>query len=90
MNQNRRTFSDKNIKHVLIILCKVYWNPGSSELFLDLVKKLTGSALSSDAWVHELNQDTEELIKTEKDEYEKAVASGAPKGDVEEKNKNSY
>ena len=55
----------------------------SSERFLDLVEKLCGSPLSSDAWVHELNQDTEQLIKEEKEEYEKAVASGAPTGDVD-------
>jgi hypothetical protein len=67
-------------------LAEVYWKPGNSEAFLDLVEKLTGSPLSSDAWVEELQTPVEEAVKEERKEYDAAVAKGpaiAPGSDVD-------
>ena len=57
-------------------LTEVYWQPGNGEAFLDLVERLTGSALSSDAWIAELGVDLEERVAREKKEYEAAVETG--------------
>jgi hypothetical protein len=35
-------------------LSEVYWRPGNSAAFLDLVQQLTGAPLTADAWVAEL------------------------------------
>ena len=67
-------------------LAEGYWKPGNSEAFLDLVEKLTGSPLSSDAWVEELQTPVEEAVKEERKEYDAAVAKGpaiAPGSDVD-------
>ena len=39
-------------EHVGEELREVYWKPGNSESFMDLVRKLTGKPLAADAWVH--------------------------------------
>jgi Zn-dependent oligopeptidase len=57
-------------------LAEVYWKPGNSAAFLDLVEKLTGSPLSADAWVHKLQEDTEAVVASEHAAYEKAVKEG--------------
>lgn len=64
-------------------LSKAYWAPGSSEVFLEIVERLTGAPLSGDAWVNSLEQDIDELVKDEKKEYDLAVASGAPDGEID-------
>ena len=51
-------------------LAKSYWQPGNSEPFLSLVKNLTGSPLTGDAWVNELKQSVEDVLKDEKKKYE--------------------
>ena len=38
-------------EHVGKELAEVYWKPGNSENFMDLVLKLTEKPLSADAWV---------------------------------------
>eukprot|EP00980_Cylindrotheca_fusiformis_P008885 scaffold1900_cov123-Cylindrotheca_fusiformis.AAC.11 len=50
-----------------------YWKYGNSRTFLELVKELTGKELSGDAWVAELQQDVEELVASEKKDYEKSI-----------------
>mmetsp|Transcript_33260 Transcript_33260/g.77817 ORF Transcript_33260/g.77817 Transcript_33260/m.77817 type:complete len:359 (+) Transcript_33260:1088-2164(+) len=59
-------------------LTSAYWKPGNSRMFLDLVKELTGAPLTGDAWVAELGEDIEELVKGEKKEYEWGVAQPNP------------
>eukprot|EP00546_Thalassionema_frauenfeldii_P020638 CAMPEP_0178907646 /NCGR_PEP_ID=MMETSP0786-20121207/7485_1 /TAXON_ID=186022 /ORGANISM="Thalassionema frauenfeldii, Strain CCMP 1798" /LENGTH=645 /DNA_ID=CAMNT_0020579465 /DNA_START=94 /DNA_END=2031 /DNA_ORIENTATION=+ len=54
------------------LLTEAYWRPGNSEPFLDLVKKCTGSSLTGNAWIAELEQDLEDLLKEEKEAYDKA------------------
>lgn len=49
-------------KEVGPTLTSAYWKPGNSEMFLDLVKNLTGSGLTGDAWVRKLKEDIEELV----------------------------
>ena len=50
-----------------------YWKYGNKKTFLDLVKDFTGSELSGDAWVAELKQSVEDMIASEKEEYEKSI-----------------
>lgn len=56
-------------------------------MFLELVKRLTGAPLTGDAWVKELGEDLESLIKHERQEYEWAVGQPHPakqsSGDVD-------
>lgn len=53
-------------------LAEVMWKPGNSEAFLDLVDRLTGNPLSSDAWVAALRQPLDELLIEEKEAYQEA------------------
>ena len=55
------------------LLTEAYWKPGNSEPFLSLVEKCTGAPLTGDAWIAELNQDLDELLKEEKEAYEKSL-----------------
>ena len=57
-----------------------YWRPGNSEPFLGLVERLTGHALTGDAWVNMLKQPVEELLVEEKLAYEKMTKAIAAKG----------
>ena len=57
-------------------LTAAYWTPGNGDAFLDLVQRLTGKALGSDAWVAELEEDLEAKVVREKADYEAAVAAG--------------
>lgn len=59
-------------------LSKEMWAAGNSEAFLDLVEGLTGSPLSSDAWVESLRQPLDELLKEEKVAYENEMEDDAP------------
>jgi hypothetical protein len=55
-------------------MTKSYWVYGNSRPFLDLVKDLTGIELSGDAWVKELKQEIEEVVASEKKDYDKSIA----------------
>ena len=55
------------------LLTEAYWKPGNSEPFLSLVEKCTGAPLTGDAWIAELNQDLDELLKEEKQAYETSL-----------------
>jgi hypothetical protein len=48
-----------------------YWNCGNSEMFLDLVKNLTGKDLSSDAWVQDLQEEVDAKVASDRELYEK-------------------
>ena len=79
--QTRKHFKDKygylvDNPQVGADLSEVYWHPGNSESFLSLVQKLTGTPLSSDAWVEELQEDLEGCVERERAEYEAAIAKG--------------
>jgi hypothetical protein len=50
-------------------LTKAYWECGNSRPFLDIVKDLTGSDLSGDAWVDSLNESVEEFVTREEKDY---------------------
>ncbi|KAI9206249.1 oligoendopeptidase [Polychytrium aggregatum] len=57
-------------------LKNVYWAPGNSEMFLDLVKKLTGKPLSGDAWIHELEVPLEQKLESERKGYQEGLKAG--------------
>jgi len=54
-------------------LANVYWKPGNSEAFLDLVQALTGKPLTGEAWVSALGKDLTKLIEEEEVDYGKAL-----------------
>lgn len=56
-------------------LTRSYWRPGNSEMFLDLVHKLTGKPLSGDPWIEALNENLETLLAKEEKEYTAALAA---------------
>lgn len=55
---------------------QAYWAPGNGAAFLDLVKGLTGAPLTGDAWVHVLEEATEDKVQKEKSAYEAALKLG--------------
>lgn len=57
---------------------KAYWEPGNSEMFLDLVQSLTGKALTGDAWVSALKKPVADKLVSEKVDYDAAVQKPAP------------
>ncbi|KAI9337274.1 oligoendopeptidase [Obelidium mucronatum] len=57
-------------------LKSVYWVPGNSRMFLDLVKEMTGEELSGDAWLEALRVPTEVKIASEKAAYFEALEKG--------------
>ena len=58
-------------------LAEAYWRPGNSEQFLDLVAGLTGKPLDAEAWVGVLKTPLDELVKSERADYDAAVAAAA-------------
>ncbi|KAI8830928.1 oligoendopeptidase [Chytriomyces cf. hyalinus JEL632] len=57
-------------------LKEIYWQSGNSRMFLDLVKEMTGSDLSGDAYIEMLEQNVDDLVKEEKVAYADALAKG--------------
>lgn len=55
-------------------ITQAYWNCGNSRPFLEIVKELTGSELSGDAWISVLNETVEDKVARERKEYEEALA----------------
>ena len=49
---------------------EAYWKPGNSEPFLSLVDNLTGAPLTGQAWVKELKQSVDDVMKEEKVKYD--------------------
>jgi hypothetical protein len=66
------------------LLTEAYWRPGNSEPFLGLVEKCTGAPLTGDAWIDELKQDLGDLLKEEKEAYEKALAESSCAANVKD------
>eukprot|EP00956_Cyclotella_meneghiniana_P004313 scaffold5294_cov72-Cyclotella_meneghiniana.AAC.20 len=58
-------------------ISEAYWKPGNSEPFLGLVETLTGEPLTGQAWINDLNQSVEDLLKEEKAAYDKKRAECA-------------
>lgn len=58
-------------------LAENYWKPGNSEPFLSLVENLTGAPLTGEAWVNELKQSVEDVLKEEKVKYDSKRAECA-------------
>merc|ERR1711871_599980 len=61
-------------------LASVYWHPGNSVPFLELVQKLTGAPLTGDAWVKVLREDVASVLKSEQADYEAAVKAVEAEG----------
>ncbi|KAJ3028000.1 UNVERIFIED_CONTAM: hypothetical protein HDU68_002682 [Siphonaria sp. JEL0065] len=61
-------------------LKEIYWQPGNSSMFLDLVKEMTGEDLSGDAWIEMLEENVDELVVSERKAYEEAVKAGPKYG----------
>jgi len=59
----------------------VYWRPGNSRVFLDLVQEMTGAPLTGDAWVADLKQPLAELLSEEKKAYDAGLAVAAGRTD---------
>ena len=55
-------------------LADVYWAPGNSVGFLELVERMTGAPLKADAWVDTLRVPLEERLASERAAYDAAVA----------------
>lgn len=53
-----------------------YFRAGNTRGFLPLVEELTGSPLSADAWVADLETDIDAAVAQAKKDYEAAVAAG--------------
>ena len=81
VHQTRKHFQDKygrivDNPEVGKDLAEVYWSPGNSAQFLDLVQKLTGAPLSSASWVAKLRESTDAVVTSERAAYEEAVRVG--------------
>lgn len=59
-----------------LVVVQTYWAPGNGAAFLDLVAALTGAPLTGDAWVHVLEETTEDKVRKEKSGYEGALKLG--------------
>eukprot|EP00611_Tribonema_gayanum_P015560 TRINITY_DN2741_c0_g1_i1.p1 TRINITY_DN2741_c0_g1~~TRINITY_DN2741_c0_g1_i1.p1 ORF type:complete len:644 (+),score=223.31 TRINITY_DN2741_c0_g1_i1:81-2012(+) len=59
-------------------LTDIYWRPGNSRAFLDLVEELTGAPLSGDAWVAALEETVDAKVASERKEYEWASTQPDP------------
>ncbi|CAD7929045.1 unnamed protein product [Amoebophrya sp. A25] len=54
-------------------LTESYWRCGNSEMFLNLVEKLTGKPLVADAWVRDLSEDMETKVTEAKKSYDRVL-----------------
>lgn len=86
MHQNRAAFRKMLGVHDLADRPEVgawladgYFQWGNTRGFLPLVERLTGSPLSADAWVAELDTDVEEAVARQKEDYDNALAAGGAK-----------
>lgn len=53
-----------------------YWKDGNTVPYLKMVERVTGEPLSAEAWVEELEQPLEEVLKLEKADYVAALRAG--------------
>jgi len=56
-------------------LTEAYWQPGNSEMFLDLVQALTKKPLTGEAWIADLKEPLESVVESERVEYAAATAT---------------
>ena len=64
-------------------LADVYWRPGNSVPFLDLVEKLTGKPLSGDPWLAALAVPLEDHVAAERADYDAFVGGAKANGPVD-------
>ena len=70
-------------------LKEAYWECGNSKPFLQIVKDLTGSDLTGDAWVDALKEDLEDHIAKEKKEYSEMIDKCKAEEEAPEEKKDS-
>lgn len=75
VHQTRKFFLEKygyltDNPHIGPELTEAYWRCGNSELFLDLVERLTGKPLTADSWVAEISEPVGEKVASERKNYE--------------------
>ena len=51
-----------------------YWKCGNSKNFLDIVKDLTGTELTGDAWTESLQESVDDKVARQRKEYDEALA----------------
>lgn len=78
VHQTRRFFKERDgyivdNPKVGPTLTKNYWQCGNSRAFLDIVRDLTGTVLSGEAWVDALQESVEDKIERERKEYGEAL-----------------
>ncbi|KAI8612484.1 oligoendopeptidase [Chytriomyces sp. MP71] len=61
-------------------LKNIYWQCGNSKAFLSLIKEMTGSELSGDAWLDTLRVSVEDKLTKEKEDYFVGLERGAKYG----------
>lgn len=64
-------------------LTEAYWKCGNAEMFLDLVKNLTGEPLTSNSWVADLAETMEDKVKAERELYEAMTQNEDGRGRLE-------
>eukprot|EP01060_Flectonema_neradi_P012246 TRINITY_DN1912_c0_g1_i1.p1 TRINITY_DN1912_c0_g1~~TRINITY_DN1912_c0_g1_i1.p1 ORF type:complete len:649 (+),score=138.63 TRINITY_DN1912_c0_g1_i1:68-1948(+) len=82
VHQNRSHFLKKygfltDNEHIGPDLREAYWKAGSSEPFLNLVEKFTGTPLSADAMVEAISKPLNDRLERQKALYEKGLKEGA-------------
>eukprot|EP00521_Asterionellopsis_glacialis_P016612 CAMPEP_0195294444 /NCGR_PEP_ID=MMETSP0707-20130614/15012_1 /TAXON_ID=33640 /ORGANISM="Asterionellopsis glacialis, Strain CCMP134" /LENGTH=649 /DNA_ID=CAMNT_0040355425 /DNA_START=84 /DNA_END=2033 /DNA_ORIENTATION=- len=86
VHQTRKYFKEKygyivDNPNVGPTLSKAYWECGNSRPFLEIVKELTGTDLSGEAWTNALKETVEDKIKSEKKEYDDMLVKLAKEGE---------
>ena len=66
-------------------LAEIYWRPGNSCSFLDLVREMTGAPFSADALVEEVSRSADEAVRqaAEAVENERAIPPGPSAVDLD-------
>jgi oligoendopeptidase F len=70
--------------HVGPTLRDAYWECGNSKNFLNLVRDLTGSDLSGEAWTSSLQESVEDKISRQRQEYDQALLQQSISSDKEQ------
>jgi oligoendopeptidase F len=88
VHQTRHYFHQKfgfivDNPHVGPTLRDAYWQCGNSKNFLDLVRDLTGSDLSGEAWTSSLQENVDDKINRQRQEYDQALSQHSTSEDEE-------
>jgi hypothetical protein len=54
-------------------LADIYWKPGNSKPFMELVEQMTGTPLSARSWIEKLTEESEVVLKKEREAYDKVT-----------------